>query len=58
MIKLCNLMRVRVMKRRAVPLAMPHLESTDNIRLVCYLGYSVPFIYKDIYMYVVGRYIY
>jgi len=51
-------MRVRVMKTRAVPLAMPHLESTDNIRLVCYLGYSVPFIYKDIYMYVVGRYIY
>jgi len=58
MSKLCNFMRVRVMQWRAVPLAMPFLESIDNIGFVGYLGYSIPFIYKDIYIVIVGRYIY
>ena len=51
-------MRVRVVQWRAVPLAMPFLESIDNIGFVGYLGYSIPFIYKDIYIVIVGRYIY
>jgi hypothetical protein len=43
-------MRVRVMQERAVPFAIPYLESIDIIGFVGYLGYSVPFIYKDIYI--------
>jgi hypothetical protein len=56
--KLCNFIRVRVMQGRAVPFAIPYLESIDIIRFVGYLGYSIPFIYKDLYIVVVGRYIY
>ena len=51
-------MRVRVMQERAIPFAMPYLESIDRIGFVGYLGYSIPFIYKDLYIVVVGRYIY
>ena len=51
-------MRVRVMQERAVPFAIPYLESIDIIGFVGYLGYSIPFIYKDLYIVVVGRYIY
>ena len=58
MSKLCNFMRVRVMKIRAIPFAMPYLESVDRMGFVGYLGYSIPFIYKDLYIVIVGRYIY
>ena len=58
MSKLCNFMRVRVMEIRAIPFAMPYLESIDRMGFVGYLGYSIPFIYKDLYIVVVGRYIY
>ena len=51
-------MRVRVMKIGAIPFAMPYLESIDRMGFVGYLGYSIPFIYKDLYIVVVGRYIY
>jgi hypothetical protein len=46
------------MQEIAVPFAIPYLESIDIIRFVGYLGYSIPFIYKDLYIVVVGRYIY
>ena len=55
MSKLCNFMRVRVMQERAIPFAMPYLESIDRMGVVGYLGDSIPCIYKDIYIVVVGR---
>ena len=51
-------MRVRVMQERAIPFAMPYLESVVRMGFVGYLGYSIPFIYKDLYIVIVGRYIY
>ena len=51
-------MRVRVLQKRAIPFAMPYLESIDRMGFVGDLGDSIPYIYKDLYIVVVGRYIY
>jgi hypothetical protein len=56
--KLFNFIRVRVMQEIAVPFAIPYLGSIDVMGFVGYIGYSIPFIYKDLYIVVVGRYIY